>query len=150
MDSSRTLIQRNRRASFDFELLDRYEAGMVLTGTEVKSVREGRVSLKESYARVTAGEVWAINLDIQPYRNAGHVNHEPKRPRKLLLHRHEIRRIKSKVIQKGLTLVPTQIYVRQGLIKLEVAVARGRARADKRQVIRSREEERRLRRRSMR
>lgn len=149
MAASRKLIQRNRRASFEYDLQERFEAGMVLTGTEVKSVREGKVSLKEAYARVTAGEVWAINLDIQPYRNAGQTNHEPKRPRKLLLSRQEIRRIKSKVMQKGLTLVPTQMYLLKGWVKLEIAIARGRARADKRHKIREREEGLRMRRRAM-
>ena len=144
------LIQRNRRASFDFDLLDRYEAGIVLRGTEVKSLREGKVSLKEAYARVRDDEVWLLNLDILPYRNAGHTNHEPKRPRKLLLNRHEIRRIKSKVTERGLTLVPTQIYFKAGRAKVEVAVAKGRPKGDKRGVIRDLEEAKRLRRRTLR
>ena len=125
MAESRKLVQRNRRASFDYELLDRFEAGIVLLGSEVKSVREGRVSLQEGYARLEAEEIWAINLDIQPYAEAGPANHEPKRRRKLLLHRHEIRRIRSKVTQRGLTLIPTQIYLKNGRVKLEIAVARG-------------------------
>lgn len=150
MAEPRKLVHRNRRASFDFELLDRYEAGIVLRGTEVKSLREGKVSLQEAYARVRDGEVWLLNLDILPYRNAGHTNHEPKRPRKLLLHRSEIRRIKSKVVERGLTLVPTQLYFKDGLAKVEVAVAKGRPKGDKRARIRERDAKRDLRGRTLR
>jgi SsrA-binding protein len=145
----RKIVARNRRAGFDYELLDRYEAGVVLVGTEVKSIREGHASIQEAYARLKDGEAWIVNLDIQPYRNAGPNNHEPKRTRKLLLHRREIDRIHAKVAQRGFTLIPTQMYFKDGRVKLEIALARGRPKGDKRAVIREREEQQRLRRHRM-
>lgn len=144
------IVQKNRRAGFDYEILDKYEAGMVLTGSEVKSIREGHVSIHEGYAKVKRGEVWAINLDIQPYKNAGPFNHEPKRPRKLLLKRREIDRIASKLAERGFTLVPLALYFKDGLAKLEIGLAKGRRQYDKRAAIRKKESDRELRKRSMR
>jgi SsrA-binding protein len=126
------LIAENRRARHDYELLDRYEAGIVLTGTEVKSLREGRVTLAQAYADVREAEVWLVGAEISIYKQGGIQNHEPARDRKLLLRRHEISTLIGKVREKGLTLVPTRLYFKDGRVKLELAVARGKERIDKR------------------
>jgi SsrA-binding protein len=126
------LIAENRRARHDYELLDRYEAGLVLTGTEVKSLREGRVTLGQAYADVRGTEAWLIGAEIAEYTQGNSANHEPKRDRKLLLKRHEIDTLLGKVREKGLTLVPTRLYFKDGRVKLELAVARGKERIDKR------------------
>jgi SsrA-binding protein len=125
-------IAENRRARHDYELLDRYEAGIVLTGTEVKSLREGRVTLAQAYADVRDAEVWLVGAEISIYKQGGISNHEPARDRKLLLKRHEISTLIGKVREKGLTLVPTRLYFKDGKVKLELAVARGKERIDKR------------------
>ncbi|MEE8585411.1 MAG: SsrA-binding protein SmpB [Acidobacteriota bacterium] len=130
---SRRLIAKNKRAFHEFEILDRYEAGLVLQGTEVKSLREGKVNLKESFARVKNGEVWLEGCHISPYTHGNIHNHDPIRPRKLLLHRREIRQLIGKVEQKGLTLVPLSLYFSKGKAKLELAVARGKKLHDKRE-----------------
>jgi SsrA-binding protein len=149
-DEEIQLVQKNRKAWFKYEILDKLEAGMVLTGTEVKSIRGGQVSIHEAYARVKKGEVWVINLDISPYPQAGPLfNHEPKRPRKLLLKKGEIRRLIGKTRERGLTLVPLSLYFKRGYAKLEIAVAKGKAKYDKRDAIRKRESDRDLRRRSL-
>jgi SsrA-binding protein len=126
------LIAENRRARHDYELLDRYEAGLVLTGTEVKSLREGRVTLGQAYADVRGTEAWLIGAEIAEYTQGNSANHEPNRDRKLLLKRHEIDALLGKVREKGLTLVPTRLYFKDGRVKLELAVARGKERIDKR------------------
>jgi SsrA-binding protein len=126
------LIAENRRARHDYELLDRYEAGLVLTGTEVKSLREGRVTLGQAYADVRGTEAWLIGAEIAEYTQGNSANHEPNRDRKLLLKRHEIDTLLGKVREKGLTLVPTRLYFKDGRVKLELAVARGKERIDKR------------------
>ena len=126
------LIAENRRARHDYELLDRYEAGLVLTGTEVKSLREGRVTLAQAYADVRGTEAWLIGAEIAEYTQGNSANHEPNRDRKLLLKRHEIDTLLGKVREKGLTLVPTRLYFKDGRVKLELAVARGKERIDKR------------------
>ncbi len=126
------LIAENRRARHDYELLDRYEAGVVLTGSEVKSLREGRVTLGQAYADVRDAEVWLVGAEISIYKQAGIQNHDPTRDRKLLLKRHEISTLIGKVKEKGLTLVPTRLYFKDGKIKLEIALARGKERIDKR------------------
>ncbi len=126
------LIAENRRARHDYELLDRYEAGIVLTGSEVKSLREGRVTLAQAYADVRDAEVWLVGAEISIYKQAGIQNHEPTRDRKLLLKRHEIASLIGTVKEKRLTLVPTRLYFKDGKIKLELAVARGKERIDKR------------------
>lgn len=145
----RKLVASNPRARFSYELLEKFEAGLVLTGSEVKSVRDGKVSIQEGYARSKEGEFYVFNIDIAPYKFAGPLAHEPKRPRKLLLRRSEMARILGKTRQKGLTLVPTSLYFRNGYAKLEIALARGRQKFDKRDVIKKREVERDLRRRMM-
>jgi len=133
-------VATNRQASHRFHLLDRWEAGLVLTGTEVKSLREGKAQIKDGYASVRDGEVWLYNVHIPPYGPATRENHEPERPRKLLLHRREIERLIGKTREKGLTLVPTRIYFRDGKrAKVEVALGRGKDQGDKRQAIKERE-----------
>jgi SsrA-binding protein len=135
-------IATNRQASYRFNLLERHEAGMVLTGTEVKSLRDGNVQIKDAYATIDDGEMWLHNLHIPPYANASRDNHEPERRRKLLLHRREIERLGGKVAERGLTLVPTRIYFSEGRAKVELALASGKDRFDKRQSIRDRDEAR--------
>ncbi len=133
-------VATNRQASHRFHLLDRWEAGIVLTGTEVKSLREGKAQLKDGYASVRDGEVWLYNVHIPPYGPATRENHEPERPRKLLLHRREIDRLIGRTREKGLTLVPTRVYFRDGKrAKVEVALGRGKDAGDKRQSIKERE-----------
>ena len=134
-------VASNRTAAFRYHLLERYECGIVLTGTEVKSLREGKAQLKDSYATVREGEVWLIGLYIPPYGPASRENHDPERPRKLLLHRSEIERLIGKTRERGLTLVPTRIYFSadRGRAKVELALARGKDVHDKRETIRKRE-----------
>jgi len=138
------LIAENRRARFDYELLDRFEAGIVLVGTEVKSLREGRVTLAQAYADVRDGEVWLVAAEIAEYAQGNIANHEPTRDRKLLLKRGEIASLASKVREKGQTLVPTRLYFKDGKVKLEVALARGKERADKRRTIVDRDAKRQM------
>lgn len=123
---------RNRRASFEFELLDTYSAGIELTGSEVKSLRQGGGSITESYARVTGGELFLEGLTIPPYKDASYNNHEPTRPRRLLLKRKEIDEIGEAVSRRGLTIVPLRLYFKDGWVKVDVAVARGKKLHDKR------------------
>jgi SsrA-binding protein len=132
-------VATNRQASYRFNLLERFECGIVLTGTEVKALREGKAQLKDSYATVRDGEVWLIGAYIPPYGPASRENHEPERPRKLLLHRSEIERLIGKTRERGLTLVPTRIYFSNGRAKVEIALARGKDVHDKRETIRTRE-----------
>jgi len=134
-------VATNRQASFRFNLLERYECGLVLTGTEVKSLREGKAQLKDSYAAVRDGEVWLYGLYIPPYGPASRENHDPERTRKLLLHRAEIERLVGKTQERGLTLVPTRIYFSgpRSRAKVEIALARGKDLYDKRETIRKRE-----------
>src|SRR3954454_18656360 len=130
----------NRQARHRYNLLDKWEAGLVLTGTEVKSLRGGNVQLKDGYASVRDGEVWLHNVHIPPYAPATRKNHEPERPRKLLLHRREIERLIGKTKEKGLTLVPTRLYFSDShRAKVEIALARGKDVGDKRQSIKERE-----------
>lgn len=123
----------NRPASHNYEFLERFEAGLVLTGTEVKSAREGRVNLKDAYGLVRSGEVWLINCHISPFSHGNFANHEERRPRKLLLKREEIRKLIGKTTERGLTLVPIRMYLKGGRIKCELALAKGRKTYDKRQ-----------------
>jgi len=136
------LIASNRRAHHNFEILETLEAGLVLQGTEVKSLRGSRADLKESYARVEGTEAWLLGLHISPYAQGNRANHDPLRPRKLLLHRGEINRLLGKIMEKGLTLVPLRLYFKQGRAKVELGLARGRKTLDKRHAIREREERR--------
>ncbi len=125
-------MANNRRASHDYELLERFEAGLVLTGTEIKSIRAHQVSLQRSFVQYRDGELWLMGANIAPYEFAGYEKHEPDRPRKLLLHRREINKIIEALSTKGLTMVPTKMYLRDGLAKVEVALARGKKKFDKR------------------
>lgn len=138
------LISENRRARHDYELLDRYEAGIVLTGTEVKSLREGRVTLGQAYADVRGTEAWLIGAEIAEYAQGNIANHEPTRDRKLLLKRHEIDTLLSKVREKGLTIIPTRLYFKDGRVKLEIAVGRGKERIDKRRDLASKDAKRQI------
>ena len=137
-------VATNRRARHEYWIEETYEAGIVLTGTEVKSLREGRVSLADAFARVDGDELWLHHLHINPYAQGNIHNHDPLRPRKLLLHRREILRLKAKTDQKGYTLIPLRLYFRRGIVKIELAVARGRHLYDKRERIAEREAERRI------
>src|SRR6476619_8362384 len=119
------LLASNRAAFHEYHILDKYEAGIALTGTEVKSVLAGRVQLKESYVAVRDGEVWLFNAHISPYSHGNRENHEPLRTRKLLLHKREIGRLDEALARQGMTLVPTQVYLKNGRIKVEIGVARG-------------------------
>ena len=132
-------IATNRQARFRYSFLETWEAGLVLTGTEVKSLREGKAQIKDGYASVRGGEVWLHNVHIPPYAPASRTNHEPERPRKVLMHRREIERLIGKTREKGLTLVPTRLYLRNGRVKVEIALAKGKDVGDKRQSIKERE-----------
>ena len=132
-------VATNRQARFRYHLMDTWEAGLVLTGTEVKSLREGKAQIKDGYAALTGTEVWLHNVHIPPYGPASRENHEPERPRKLLMHRREIERLDGKTREKGLTLVPTRLYFSRGRAKVEIALARGKDVGDKRQSIKERE-----------
>lgn len=139
---SQQLIVKNKKAFYEYELLERLEAGLVLQGTEVKSIREGRANLKESYARARNGEIFLENCHISPYSHGNIANHLAIRPRKLLLHRREINRLIVRVEQRGLTLVPLALYLKDGRVKLELALARGKKLYDKRETARRRTVER--------
>ena len=132
-------VATNRQASYRFNLLERFECGIVLTGTEVKALREGKAQLKDSYATVRDGEVWLIGVYIPPYGPASRENHEPERPRKLLLHRAEIERLVGKTAERGLTLIPTRIYFKGSRAKVELALARGKEGRDRRREIADRD-----------
>jgi SsrA-binding protein len=132
-------IAENRKAFHDYHILETFEAGIVLLGTEVKGIREGQANLRDSFARVEAGEVWLFNVHINPYSHRGYVDHDPKRKRRLLLHKYEIRKLIGKTVEKGLTLVPTRMYFKNGKIKVSIALARGKQDHDKRETLRRRE-----------
>jgi SsrA-binding protein len=136
----------NRAASFNYNLLETFEAGIALQGSEIKSIRDGRISLKESYADVKNGEVFLVSAHISPYEAANRFNHDPKRDRKLLLHRREIKRLTGKIREKGLTLVPTKVLINdQGRVKVEIALAKGKKIYQKREALKTRDVERELR-----
>jgi SsrA-binding protein len=138
------LIAENRRARRDYELLERVEAGIQLTGSEVKSVRGGHVQIGQAYGDIRGGEAWLVGASIAEYAQAGGHGHQPERERKLLLHRREIDSLYGKLREKGLTLVPTRMYFKDGKVKVELALARGRERADKRRVIAERDAQRQM------
>ena len=138
------LIAENRRARHDYHLLERLEAGLVLTGTEVKSLREGRVTLAHSFADIRDGEAWLLGVEIAVYDHGNRANHEPDRPRKLLLHRREIDSLYGMVREKGLTVVPTRLYFKDGRAKVELAVARGKEQRDKRRDVADRDAKRQI------
>jgi SsrA-binding protein len=142
--SGEHLIVDNRRARHDYHLLDRLEAGVVLTGTEVKSLRDGRASLQQAYADVRGDEAWLVGAHISVYEQGNLANHDPDRDRKLLLHRKEIASLAGKIAQRGLTLVPTKLYFKNGRVKVELALARGKEVRDKRRDIARREADRQM------
>ena len=139
-----TVIATNRKANFEYEILNRYEAGIVITGTEVKSIRDGKVNIQESYGRIVNDEVWIINSHINEYKYGNINNHEPLRIRKLLLNKREIRKIKQQLQEKGLTLVPLKVYFKGSLVKVEIGIAKGKKLYDKRESIKKRDIERNL------
>src|SRR4051794_1441024 len=135
-------IAENRKAYHDYHLLETFEAGVVLLGTEGKAIREGRVTLRDSFARVDNGEVFLYNVNISPYSHRGYADHEPLRRRKLLLHRDEIRKLIGKSDEKGMTLVPIRLYFKDGRVKVAVSIAKGKKDYDKRETIKKRETDR--------
>jgi SsrA-binding protein len=142
---SNNINVRNRQAGFEFELLDKYVAGMVLMGTEIKSIREGKINLQDGYCYFNNGELFAKGINITPYAQGTHYNHEATRERKLLLKRSEIKKIEARIEEKGLTLVPTRLFINErGLAKLEIAIGRGKKLHDKRDSIRERDAKREL------
>ena len=134
-----TLIADNRKALHDYHVLETFEAGIALLGTEVKGIREGRANLRDAFARVEQGDVWLYNVHINPYSHRGYVDHDPKRRRQLLLHKYEIRKLIGKTVEKGLTLVPLRLYFKRGRVKVALALAKGKQAHDKRETIRRRE-----------
>lgn len=144
MESSFKVVATNRKASHEFFLLERIEAGISLQGSEIKSIRAGQISLAEAYVRVDGDEAWLEDAHIAPYEHAGIFNHEPRRPRRLLLHKKEIRRLWTQVRQKGVTIVPTRVYLKNGRAKVEIAVAKGKKLYDKRETIAKRDAQREL------
>ncbi len=135
------VVATNRKASHEFFLLERYEAGIVLQGSEIKSIRGGQISLAEAYVRVDGREAWLMDAHIAPYEQANRFNHEPRRPRKLLLHHSEIRRLWDDVRQKGATVVPIRVYLKEGRAKVEIALAKGKKLYDKRETMAKRDAE---------
>lgn len=138
------VIATNRKARHDYLIEDTLEAGLVLTGSEIKSIRAGQVNLRDSYAVVRDNELWLVNAHIAPYQQASYSNHEPRRDRKLLLHRREINRLTGKLQEKGLTLVALQLYLKNGRAKVELGLARGKKMYDKRQALRERDDRRQI------
>ncbi len=136
------VVATNRKASHEYFLGERYEAGLVLEGSEIKSIRAGQISLAEAYVQLDGREAWLMDAHIAPYEHAGLYNHKPRRPRKLLLHRQEINRLWNEVRKKGITIVPTRVYIKKGIAKLEIAVAKGKKQYDKRQEIAKRDMQR--------
>lgn len=136
------IIADNRKALFDYFVEERFEAGMVLKGTEVKALRGGRANLKDSYARIRKGEVWVLQMHISPYTHAYYDNHDPLRQRKLLLHKHEIKKLYGKMNERGYSLIPLKLYFRDGKVKMELALAKGKRKYDKRDSIKQRDEKR--------
>src|SRR5713101_3268026 len=141
-EKAQTSVAENRKAFHDYHILETFEAGIVLLGTEVKAIREGRVNLRDSFARVEDGEVFLYNVTISPYSHRGYADHEPLRRRKLLLHRDEIRKLIGKTVEKGMTLVPVRLYYKNGRVKAAVGLAKGKKDYDKRETIRRREVDR--------
>jgi SsrA-binding protein len=138
-EKAQKVLAENRKAFHDYEMVETFEAGMVLLGTEVKAIREGRINLRDSYARVEGGEVWAFNVHISPYSHRGYAEHAPLRKRKLLLHKSEIRKLIGSTVEKGYTLVPVRMYLKDGKVKMAVSLARGKKAHDKRETIKRRE-----------
>ena len=140
MAEGKKVVATNRRAFYNYNILDRIEAGLVLTGTEIRSVRAGQVEIRDAYARPQDGELWLVNAHIAPYSAGNIYNHDPNQPRKLLLHKREIAELTAEVNQKGLTLVPLQIYIKKHMAKVELGLARGKRQYDKRKTIMERDQ----------
>lgn len=138
------IIASNKKAYYDYQILEKYEAGLVLKGSEVKALREGKCNLKDSYARIREDEIWLIGTTIGSYKNASDGGHDPERSRKLLMHRYEIKKIRRKVTEKGFTLIPLKIYFKKGLVKVEIGLATGKKEYDKRESLSKRDQEREL------
>ncbi len=136
--AGRKIVAENRQVPFKYHLLERFEAGMVLTGTEVKALREGRANLRDAFARIQGGEAWLLNCHISPYSHAGSASHDPLRTRKLLLHKREIEKLAGRVEEKGLTLVPLRLYFKNGVAKCELVLAKGKKLWDRREATRRR------------
>ena len=141
-EQAQASIAENRKAFHDYHLLDTFEAGIALLGTEVKAIREGRVNLRDSFARVEDGEVYLYNVNISSYSSRGYADHEPLRRRKLLLHHDEIRKLIGRTVEKGMTLVPIRLYFKKGRVKVAVSLAKGKKEYDKRETIKRREADR--------
>lgn len=141
-EKAQKVIAENRKALFDYHVVDTLEAGLMLLGTEVKSIREGRVNLRDSFGKIEGGEVWLYNVNISPYSHRGYADHEPLRKRKLLLHRDEIRKLVGKTAERGFTLVPLRLYFKDGRVKVALSLAKGKNAPDKRETIRRRETDR--------
>jgi SsrA-binding protein len=136
------IIAENRKAHYDYHLVETFEAGMALVGTEVKAIREGRVNLRDSFARAESGEIFVHGVHIGAYSSRGYADHEPLRPRKLLLHRQEIRKLIGKTTERGMTLVPVRMYFKNGRVKIAISLAKGKKDYDRRETIRRREADR--------
>jgi SsrA-binding protein len=136
------VVATNRKASHEYFLLERFEAGLVLQGSEIKSIRAGQISLAEAYIRVDGQDAWLMDAHVAPYEHAGSYNHDPRRPRKLLLHKKEIRELWENVRQKGVTIIPLRVYLKEGRAKVEIAIAKGKKLYDKRESIAKRDTER--------
>ncbi|MEQ1869827.1 MAG: SsrA-binding protein SmpB [Vicinamibacterales bacterium] len=141
-EAAQANVSENRKAFHDYHLVETFEAGLVLLGTEVKAIREGRVNLRDSYARVEEGEIFVYNIHISPYSHRGYADHEPLRRRKLLLHRQEIRKLIGKTVERGMTLVPVRMYFKNGRVKIAVSLAKGKKDYDKRDAIKKRDTDR--------
>lgn len=138
-EEAQKYIAENRKAFHDYHIIETFEAGIVLVGTEVKSIREGSANLRDSFARLEDGEVWLYNVHINPYSHRGYTEHEPTRKRKLLLHRQEIRKLIGKTVERGMTLVPTRLYFKNGHVKVSLALAKGKQAHDKRETLKRRD-----------
>ena len=141
-EKAQKIIAENRKALHDYHVVETLEAGIALLGTEVKSIREGRVNLRDSYGKVENGEIWVYNINISPYSHRGYADHEPLRRRKLLLHKDEIRKLIGKTAERGYTLVPLRLYYKNGRVKVALSLAKGKTAPDKRETIRRREVDR--------
>jgi SsrA-binding protein len=141
-EEAQKIIADNRKAAHDYHFVETFEAGVALLGTEVKSIREGGANLRDSFARIEDGEVWVYNIHVNPYRNRGYSDHDPKRRRKLLLHRQEIRKLIGKTVERGMTLVPVRMYLKNGRVKIAISLAKGKKAHDKRETIKRREADR--------
>ena len=141
-EKAQSSVAENRKAFHDFHLMETFEAGLVLLGTEVKAIREGRVNLRDSFARLDDGEAYLYNVNISPYSHRGYAEHEPLRRRKLLLHRDQIRKLVGKTVEKGMTLVPVRMYFKNGRVKLAIGLAKGKKTHDKRETLKRRDADR--------